>query len=343
LLEKDGIACFLLCKPFVDLADYGNASSSDLTKVALNHQHFYRKNFDNRQPSIEATRNEFIRFLKLYGAASSYFEDNTRGLDLRPIATRGRVLVGFSLFDLAYFVPSLIPENRPDNIEEYFDLLADALTATSNKLASEVPDWIDAFRFSEEKVLLERRAKLQQEINEAEKKVAEFQHFKRVLVGGDDPLVDAVANLLRTGLGYSIGDIDEHREDLKILDEQGNPVVFVEVKGINAGAKLEHVNQADSHRERAGLPSTFPSVLVLNTHIKNARDLKEKNKPIGPDQVERAVKLRVLILRTLDLLALLDLVNKGEMTSSQVLDLFFKQQGGWLQVWGMDGPVLIQG
>lgn len=340
LLEQQGIACFILCERFVDRADYGSAQISDLAKVFLNYSNFYRENFANRVPTMTVKRNEFTAFLKLYGAARSYFKDLNREMELQTIATVGDRTVGFVLGGKEFFVPSLVPENVPVKIDEYFCSLADALTSTVNKLATEVPGWVNAFKFPEEQNLLERQEVLAAEGKQLDERLAIFEQFKRVLVADGDQLVKAVTHVLEDGFGFKVDDIDEYREDLKIVDAEGKPVVFAEVKGTNAGVKREHVNQADSHRERAGLAVEFPTVLIVNTHIKNARTLEEKDKPVPGEQIAHAARNKVVILRTLDLLGLVALVNKGAMPAENVLGLL-RGAGGWLRVWGSP-PELVQ-
>jgi hypothetical protein len=102
---------------------------------------------------------------------------------------------------------------------------------------------------------------------------------------------DFTAILLREGFSFKINSNDDFREDLKIVDENNHPLVFIEVKGTNSGVKREYVNQADSHRERAGLDSTFPSILVVNTHIKNSKNIQEKDQPIPEDQINTTANL----------------------------------------------------
>src|SRR2546427_4339491 len=93
----------------------------------------------------------------------------------------------------------------------------------------------------------------------------------------------------------------------------------------------EHVNQADSHRERAGLDATFPSILIINTSIKNGRSLEEKDQPVAPEQVKHAKHLGILVLRTLDLLRLLGVYKRGTITRDEVLRLL-ATVSGWLRV-----------
>ena len=49
LLEKRGFVCFILCREFVDDANFGDDPGfSDLAKRFLLYRHFYRKNFSDR-------------------------------------------------------------------------------------------------------------------------------------------------------------------------------------------------------------------------------------------------------------------------------------------------------
>jgi hypothetical protein len=341
LLEQGGIACFLLCDTFVEHANYGcrDASSTDLAKRFLNYDRLRRENFPSRLTSVTAKRNEFTPFLKLYGAASSHF--NYYGdEEYQVIAETRNRMVGFSFFGRQFYVPSMVPENTPEKIEEYFCSLADALTSTVNKLVLEVPAWVNTFRFSEEQDVLKRQGELLTELDQTKARLVTFERFKRILIADGDQLVEVVNHVLEVGFGFKVDDTDEYREDLKIVDAESKPLVLVEVKGTNSGVKRAQVSQAGDHRERAKLAADFPSVLIINTHIKNARTLGEKDKPVPDEQIEHAARNEVVVLRTLDLLGLLELVKKGEMSAEKVLTCF-KGKGGWLRAWGM-APVLIQ-
>ena len=75
----------------------------------------------------------------------------------------------------------------------------------------------------------------------------------------------------------------------------------------------------------------FPTIVIINTNIKHAKNLKDKYKAIAKEQVAHAVKMKVLVLRTVDLLNLLYLVEAGSMTPDQVLALLCGESG-WLKV-----------
>lgn len=331
LLENDGFVCFILCHPFFDQYKQQHFAGTDLAKFHLNYTHFHRKNFDSRIALIRSKRSEFTKFLNLFGAASTYFENYNNSISWRIIAEFKGKVVGMILGEREFFVPGLVPDNDPIRIEEYFTSLAEALTSTLNKLVSEVPEWADMFHFEEELELKEKKNTLLKEAEKVGEQLGAFQEFKKVLLFDADLLVDAVISLFLNGFGFKIDATDEYKEDLKILNPEGKPIIFGEIKGTNAGVKREHINQADSHRERAGLPSNFPVTLIINTHIKNSRNLKEKDQTIASEQIQHAHKNNILILRTLDLLRLLRLKMSGKISSEEFLTLI-QNNSGWLRV-----------
>jgi hypothetical protein len=329
LLNNKGFVCFVLCEPFID-HDHGKSyESTDLTKIYVGSR-INRKNFSERLTHLVSKRNEFSRFIGLYGAASTYFSSYDHK-NLRVLATCSDHIVGMIMWDERFFVPSLLPDNIPDRIKEYFSLLADAITSTINKLSIDVPKWVDAFSFTQENHLNERQNQLIDELREIDREMKLLRFYKRILVTNGDPLVEAVVKLLREGLGMSVDDSDEYREDIKILDSKGTPIIFGEIKGTNRGVKREHINQADSHRERAGLSPEFPSLLIINTHIKNSRTIEEKDKDIAAEQVQHATRNNILILRTLDVLRLLRLHLDSKIESEDIIKLLV-ESSGWLKV-----------
>ncbi|MCK4822612.1 hypothetical protein KA005_43005, partial [bacterium] len=108
-------------------------------------------------------------------------------------------------------------------------------------------------------------------------------------------------------------------------------LVLGEVKGVNTGIKREYVYQAESHRERSQVTNDFPSILIINTRCKKASSLEEKDVEVETEQVQLATNLNILILRALDLLRLLELYRKSNITKQEVLQLLTANKG-WLHV-----------
>ncbi len=337
LLRKKGMVCFLLRRPFLDKAEGEDFSDFDLAKQHLNYPNLHRDDLPRRFTKQEVMRDELRRFFEEFGAANSYFVNRNRDIDWRVIARIGNYVTSMVLWRKIFFIPVLVP--RAGRTGEFFQLLCDGLVAARNKLLLDVPEWVNEFRFNHEDSLVERRRKALQEAEATADDLAQLGRFKRLLVLDGENLVDAVKYVLVEGFGLRVDAYDEFREDLKILDQEGNPIILVEIKGTNRGVKREHVNQTDSHRERASLPPDFPAVLIMNTHIKNSRTIEEKDQEIATEQVIRAANTNVLVLRTLDLLSLLRIYLAGNLPADGFLKLLITA-AGWLRVVGDEIEVL---
>lgn len=345
LIKKGGFVNFILYKPFIDRhsqSGYGTTdlSGTDLSKYSLNFSSFFRKDFKKRTTNVHPVRDEFKRFFELYGAASSYFDNYNKGIELREVARVNGHTVSMILFDKAFFIPSLLPENKDERIYEYFNMLAEALTSSFNKLRIEIPSWVATFSFSNEKTLSEKRQQLVAEIDVIDSKLNKYTQYKKILLSNGEMLVENVAEVLREGFSFNVSTEDELKEDLKILNDKDDPLIFLEIKGTNRGVKREYINQTDSHRDRAGLDSSFPAILLINTHIKKSKTIEDKNKAVPDEQIKHAVKIGVLIIRTLDLLFLLQQLETGKIIQDEVIELFSKNVG-WLKV-SLDDYEIIQ-
>src|SRR5690606_21464074 len=144
--------------------------------------------------------------------------------------------------------------------------------------------------------------------------------YKSTLLLSGDDLVGSVAEVFRSGFKFEVNSNDDLREDLKLLDENGQVFCLCEIKGTNKGITREYINQADSHRERAGFNSDFPTMLIVNGNIKNSKSIedKEQNQEVAPDQIKHAVKMNILIFRTIDLLNLLNLYLSSQITKDDI-------------------------
>lgn len=333
LLGQGGFLCFLLTDRFIDNDGGRDFSATDLAKCHLNHNHFYRENFRNRVAHVTPTLDEFKRFLEVFGAANTYFKNNNDSLDYRALAKVEHAAVGLILERSEYFLPSLVPDPRSEVVSEYFELLVDAITSVHNKLHVVVPEWATAFEFPEEVSLSDERANLLDAMSRIDQRVEQLTEFKAALVQTGAELVSNVSTMLVATLGIRIDDIEEFREDVKLIGEDGKTIALCEIKGINRSVKRENINQTDSHRERSGFDEKFPALLIANTNIKAARSLAEKNQEIAAEQVKHAVHMRVLIMRTIDLLGLLRLVLCGKQTQETARTLVLSNVG-WLQVDG---------
>lgn len=334
LLEKDGFVCFLIHSHFIDYTRYQeDLKNTDLAKIYLNIDSFFRKSLDGDYLVGKIYRSEFVQFLKNYGIARVKYDYYSSWLDshIKKICGLDDYnLTGFILFNNRYFLPCRLPSKN--EIEEFFSLLASALIATSKKLIQEIPSWVDAYRFKEEEKILDEEVKLQKQIEELSNKKDIYKKYKRCLCYDGELLVESVTDILKEGLGLNLDNKkDEHLEDRAILDDKNNEIVLIEIKGSNENLKNLNIYQADSHRGRREKPPDFPSVLIMNTFIKPSNSIQEKLRDIGAEQVKLAVDKKVLIMRSIDLLNLLYLKEENKVTKEEIVSIFTKQYG-WLCV-----------
>lgn len=348
LVDGGGFTCFILCEPFYEGDEYNDWRATDLVKRVLSDDFLFRANFPSRVSPVTPKLSEFKSFIERFGAAHSWF-DPMGSWERRPIAMVGTHLVGMTVGRHIFCIPAQlpiakrgkVPEANPDT-EEFFELLADAVVSVVKKQAVALPAWVDGYQFDEERTLLEQRAALAEQLASLDSKVDAFKRFKWILVRAGDDLVDSVKHVLEAGFGFKVEVDEQYREDAKIVGEDGKPVVLLEITGVNAGVQRDKVGQADYHRERAGLAETFPSVLIVNANIKKARSLEEKDQPVASDQVRHAKKLGVLILRTLDLLRLLVLHQRGAVSKADV-ERLLTTESGWLKITDAGCEVMVDG
>lgn len=334
LLEKGGFVCFLIHSHFIDYTRYEHdLKNTDLTKIYLNIDSFFRESLNGDYLISKIYRSEFGQFLKNYGIARVKYNYYSDWLDknIRKICGIDSYnLTGFILFDNRYFIPCRLPSK--DEVEQFFMTLVSALVATSKKLVQEIPSWVDEYKFKEEEKILDEEVKLQKQIEELNNKKDIYKRHKRCLCYDGELLVESVTEILKEGFGLNLDDKkDEHLEDRAILDDKNNEVALIEIKGSNENIKNPNIYQADSHRGRREKPADFPSVLIVNTFIKPSNSIQEKLREIGSEQIKLAVDKKVLVMRSIDLLNLLYLKEDGKVKKEEIIGILTKEYG-WLCV-----------
>jgi hypothetical protein len=151
-----------------------------------------------------------------------------------------------------------------------------------------LPKWAHDYHFHEVSDLAARRDKQAEEISEIDSRLRQFERYKRILTLRDEPLVDAVMEVFDDALPLKPKREEAFREDFMLHDAAGNRVALVEVKGVSKGVAREHINQAETHRERNGQPFEFPSLLTVNTNMKNATSLADREQKIASEQIEHS-------------------------------------------------------
>jgi hypothetical protein len=335
LIAKDGFVCFLLHTPMLTESEL---HPIDLPNMCLMDHEVEVFDLPTSTSAIAIKRPEFEEFLSRFGAAWSVFHRWPENKDVRTIATctfdNEEIASALVIDSKVYVLPCLMPRGDPALLSEFFRALIPALTKSDRRISEDLPDWASSFAFKCEGPLQSKREEHLVAVAQINAELDRLKDFKWALAATGDRLVDAVAKILAEGFGFNVERKEEYREDLRVLDENGKPAAFVEVKGVSRGVTRENVNQVDSHRDRAELPATFPALLIQNTQ-NNAKSLRGKEQPVAGEQIRHAVNLNVLIVLTTDMLRLLDLhlANRNAGIAEAWHHALLTRKG-WLRVEG---------
>jgi hypothetical protein len=278
--------------------------------------------------------------LKGYGVANTVFElpyDRDRQFEI--IAESGGTAVAIEWAHQVFFLPFHTTKRDIVTLNLIATEVSRAILDYRQKRIAEVPAWLDEFKFATEEKLGSEIDALQRQIADRKDQIQIWRDYKAILSTSGDILKERVVAMLRSFFGVRVDALEEFREDAKILDDTGEVIAFVEIKGTKGGIKREHINQVDSHRERAGLSSSVSGVLIINNEM-SVGGIKERFETTVPgEQIDHAKKLNVLIIRTIDLLFIIrqfeDIPNKTE----KFLELL-RGGGGWLKATPTDYQII---
>lgn len=229
---------------------------------------------------------------------------------------------------LLYVMPASLPSG---NEHPFMRTLTRGILAHSQRVKhpSAAPI-VKSFQFAKEKTLIAELDKLKKKITDTEEQIKAYDEKKDILFLRNDPLADRLAEWLTNYMVIATRRQEEYIEDFWLLDENGNDVAICEAKGVNTNVKREHITALVLHREERDLPDDFPSILIMNTFA-NATTIKQKDRQgVGRIERGRATRNNVLIVRTLDLVRLLDLLEQGRLEQTEVRALLLNETG-WLK------------
>lgn len=241
-------------------------------------------------------------------------------------------VTGFALKIDKGFLYILPGEPVEGTEEDFMRTLVDCLLADIQaRLHPKTAPIAQSFQFANEKKVRDERQAVEFKLQEIEATIAEYQERKEILFLRDDPLADRLPEWLTIHFGIKTRRHEEYIEDSWIVDENGSDVAICETKGLSKNVKREHITALVQHREQRDLPDDFPSILFVNTFA-DAETVEEKDKQrITKIECKKAVSNHVLIVRTLDLVRLLDLAEQGKMESPKIRELLLSETG-WLKV-----------
>jgi hypothetical protein len=311
--------------------------------------HFIRSTEALTQSNIR--RSEFNAFLRSHGTVFGIFSldlANThvictvKNLNISPIEIpetipkhKDEFVAGFTKkFDkgLLTVIPFFLSNNNHVDLYRHADVfvrLQPALETHRLNIVSEPPKWINVVNLKIETEVLDEISRLQKAFQQQQVILDKQRKIKSVLWLKHNELRDACMNLLQE-VGFELHKEDIGEEDFWILGDNNEKIIMVECKGRDGDLLREDITDFHHHRVARGKDYEFPSLLMANTHNK-AKTLKEKNYRIPSNVVEMAVRLEILLVRTIDLVQFVNLFQRGILTREEFLNKV-QSEKGWMRI-----------
>ena len=334
-LLKDGKWVCFLVGAIIDRPNEhsDDASDTDLCKRFLNSFGIARERAAEGLPVPNSLCREFEEHIRNYGIAKTVFRTpSSTGYDCLTIAKYGAFPVAFEVRRNAFFLPCHTTHLDSTSITNIVRGVVEAVSKYRQNRNEDIPEWADAFEFAEESSLKREREELKSRLAGICDGIERLRINKSILVSSGDALRDRLVSILRDYFGLTIDPLDEHREDAKVVDDQGNTLVLLEFKAMGSGVGREDVSQINFHRDRAKLPEGIPGVLIANCNRKVTDIAERLAAQVDGKQIQYARNQNVLIVRTIDLLCLMrQMETKGIPERRAEIRRLFSSGGGWLK------------
>jgi len=281
-------------------------------------------------PVVDSLVPEFRDYIGRFG--SGYVTLNCEGLDdglVKPICKDSHGIYGVAIADQLLLLPCVFPQSA-EQVQQVVMTAVAAAIAYRERTSCDIALWANEFGFGREQMLRAQFELLEQQAVKLEGEIDQYTRWKGALCFQSEPLVRIIVSMLDHFFGITLVVDDKCIEDATLRNDKHAILAVFEIKGVKGNFTRNHVNQVDSHRERLGLTTSTPGVLIVNTMMK-ADSLSEKEEPPHPDIVKKAVADNVLLVRTLDLLRFADGVEKGIFAADDLRSLLLTQTG-WLRV-----------
>jgi hypothetical protein len=329
-LENGVNVCLIENGAVRDTQVVGSAAQKSLGYKMLAEDFFIGFNPTELSKEFTKVNPYFDQFLKHYGFSSVGFilpHDGAGEIDViaclkkdgRPVAMarkqgRGMLIV----------VPA-----QPQTLElDFFADLADGCLNYIRSKTTNIPSYVEEFHFAEEQPIVRELEALNAQLQKIKKKFGDFTERKDILGLDEIALHHRLPAWLEKYLELHIetsrnGDGGAHF----YLSHGGKRAGIGEIKSTPENVKREHLTKLRLHREEAELPDDYPSVLIVNTFT-GADSLARKDERVENRECAKACQDHILIVRTIDLLRVLDLPRDKQEEFKKLL----LTAAGWLKV-----------
>lgn len=338
LIRMDKWVCFLV-GGILDEVPAGNyrinkVDDTDLCKRLLNKFKVDRKLVPG-VADVNAKADEFVKYIERYGVAKTIFlpsynaDYNTKGLAFVQDA-----MVGIEIEKKLFFLPFHTTQLCTDDLNSLITVLVNSIVDYRQKQYIEIPNWINDFKFRNEKLILGKINNLELQLKDHCEQLEPWQQFKTILLASGDILKDKIIEILGHYFNLKLDiTLDATlKEDVKIINDEGLVIGLIGVEATKKEIKREHINKVDSQRERNNLSNSIPGILIINNETECDGFDEKLNITVGNELIKHAKNMNVLIIRTIDLLILMRQLEENDQRGDIMLDII-KSGGGFLKVY----------
>jgi len=307
-------------------------SDTDLCKRILNAFMIDRRRRYRLEIPLElkVRDEEFEPYMSHYGRPTTVFElPQDLPTERHAIAWLGNGVVGMEIDAQLFFLPFESTRRTLEVATHILTLLTPAINQYRRDRIIAVPDWVDEFHFKPEEPLYLEINDLLGKLNRLESELASLKDYKAILSSSGIYLRNKLVALFESVFDLKVQCIDREERFLVVKDDD-SPVALVESEGIQGGVQAASIERLARARRQHGLRDLFPAALLINNDMAVTNVGERSATSIGSDVLQAAVQQNVLIMRTIDLLFLLNHLEKSPNKKGRMLHLL-TSGSGWLK------------
>jgi hypothetical protein len=273
---------------------------------------------------------EFELYMRYYGRPTTVFElPQDLPTERHAIAWLGNGVVGMEIDAQLFFLPFESSRRTLEVATHILTLLTAAINQYRRDRIIAVPDWVDEFHFKSEEPLYLEINDLLGKLNRLESELASLKDYKAILASSGIYLRNKLVALFESVFGLKVQCMDRE-ERLLVVKDDDSPLALVESEGIQGPVQMASIERLARARKQHGLSDSFPAVLLINNDMAITNIGERSATTIAPGILENAVRQNVLVMRSIDLLFLLNHLEKSPNKKRRMLDLL-TSGGGWLK------------
>lgn len=307
-------------------------SDTDLCKRILNAFMIDRRRRYRLEIPLElkVRDEEFELYMRRYGRPTTVLElPQDLPTEQHAIAWLGNGVVGMEIDAQLFFLPFESARRTLEVATHILTVLTPAIAQYRGDRVIPLPEWVDDFHFKSEEPLYLEINDLLGKLNRLESELASLKDYKAILASSGIYLRNKLVTLFESVFGLKVQCMDREERFLVVKDDE-SPVALVESEGAQGPVQKASIERLARARKQHGLPDSFPATLVINNDMAITNVGERSATSIGSDILEASVRQNVLIMRTIDLLFLLNHLEKSPNKQRRMLDLL-TSGGGWLK------------